>query len=97
MVHRPQATEVLYYRAITQLTTAERCSSDWTQLALVSFPVAPWQDDKSLLKVAASFFIHFQATLLSLSALFLVKCQFESVMLVFSSAYKPPSFFDPCQ
>lgn len=69
------------------------------QPVLVSVPVAPWQDDKSLSKVAACFFIHFQVTLLSLSALFLVKYQFDivSVILISFSPYKPPNFVDPCQ
>lgn len=34
----PQATKVLCYRAMTQLTMAEWCSGDWTQLVLISFP-----------------------------------------------------------
>lgn len=95
MVHGPQATAMLYYKASTQLSMAECCSGDWMQLVLVSLPVAPWQDDKSLFKVAACFFI--QATLLSLSALILVKYQFESLKLIFFSAYKPPNFVDPRQ
>lgn len=76
--HRPQATELLYYQAITQLAMAEWCSGEWTQLALVSFPVAPWQDNKPLFKVAACFFHTFTtSTIGSFSALFLVKYQFE--------------------
>lgn len=62
MVWRLEGAKMLYCKAITQLTMAEWHSGDWMQLMIVSLPVAPWQDDKSLFKVAAWFFIHFQAT-----------------------------------